>query len=552
MLRAIRRNQRGQALILVALGMVAICGMVALAVDAGQLYFARRLMQNAVDAGALAGAQELVGSTSNPSGNPPSARYQAMQETFKTLGLVPTNPSGSAFYNSTPISDTVGGYTVTVSAPTGYNSKRVQVMAQKTASTSFARVLGISTVRIVTIALAEAGTNPKTYALFAFQSGGSGNTIYDDQNGYAQIDDGQDGTDVCNPSDFGTSVSNAKFHVPNPTQASLNVDGSMTVNQASDNHALFTFWVSPVAFGSGVDPQPDYFGPDTSSITLTNPGRTHIVPGGSQTIANYTAIGGRSVTISNTSLTQDYYVYVPGKYTQNLTIPWNQSGDAKNSVYIFLNGIYDFVGANLTTTGGYIANTSDGLPHYSGNDAVTDLPAAADGTNGVEFVMDTTSTYSATNSDLPGAGSAFFVAPSLIPTGTQHLAFYFPKTNTVSGTVWSETFDASTSTSPRYQVWGSVYSADANSSMTLTGVELGPHNLAPTNGLAGSDNQYAINGEFIAPDLQLLNGNVLGNTPGSSSTCPVPGAVVPGSPALLVQFNIRFAPAPGVNSYLVG
>ena len=273
MLRTIRRSRQGQVLVLVALGMVAICGMLALAVDAGQLYFARRFMQNAVDAGALAGAQELVGTTANPSGNPPSARYQAMQETFKSLGLTPTNSSGSSFYNSTPISDTVGGQTVTVSAPLGYNNKQVRVTAQKTAATSFAKVLGISTVVILTTAVAEAGTNSKTYALFAFQSGGSGNTIFDDQNGYAQIDDGQDGADVCSPSDFGTSVSNAKFHVPNPTQASLNVNGSMTVNQASDNHALFTFWVSPVGYGSGVEPQPDYFGPDTSSITPSNPGR---------------------------------------------------------------------------------------------------------------------------------------------------------------------------------------------------------------------------------------------------------------------------------------
>ena len=91
MLQDIRRSRRGQVLVLVALGMVAICGMMALAVDAGQLYFARRFMQNAVDAGALAGAQELVGTNANPTGNPASARYQAMQETFKSLGLTPTN-----------------------------------------------------------------------------------------------------------------------------------------------------------------------------------------------------------------------------------------------------------------------------------------------------------------------------------------------------------------------------------------------------------------------------------------------------------------------------
>jgi len=43
---------------------------------------------------------------------------------------------------------------------------------------------------------------------------------------------------------------------------------------------------------------------------------------------------------------------------------------------------------------------------------------------------------------------------------------------------------------------------------------------------------------------------VLGNAVGSPAACPS-GTLDPGSPALLVQYNWRFAPAPGVNSYLV-
>ena len=63
-----RRTRRGQAIVLMALAMVAICGMMALAIDAGRLFFQRRLMQDAVDAGALAGAQALVGTVANPNG----------------------------------------------------------------------------------------------------------------------------------------------------------------------------------------------------------------------------------------------------------------------------------------------------------------------------------------------------------------------------------------------------------------------------------------------------------------------------------------------------
>ena len=84
--------------------------------------------------------------------------------------------------------------------------------------------------------------------------------------------------------------------------------------------------------------------------------------------------------------------------------------------------------------------------------------------------------------------------------------------------------------------------------MVLTGVELGPHDPRPD--LNGSGRQYAVNGEFIGGFLNMNGGNVLGNALGNPVTCPS-GSLDPGLPALLVQYNWRFAPAPGVNSYLV-
>ncbi len=40
------------------------------------------------------------------------------------------------------------------------------------------------------------------------------------------------------------------------------------------------------------------------------------------------------------------------------------------------------------------------------------------------------------------------------------------------------------------------------------------------------------------------------NAAGTPATCPG-GSIGFGNPALLVQFSLKFAPAPGVNSYLV-
>src|SRR5947208_16579576 len=95
----IRRRKSGQAIVIMALAMVAICGMLALAIDAGRLYFQRRLMQDAVDSGALAGAQSLVGTVANPNGQPNYALYYAMDDTFAVFNQNPANNDpNSSFY----------------------------------------------------------------------------------------------------------------------------------------------------------------------------------------------------------------------------------------------------------------------------------------------------------------------------------------------------------------------------------------------------------------------------------------------------------------------
>jgi hypothetical protein len=112
---------------------------------------------------------------------------------------------------------------------------------------------------------------------------------------------------------------------------------------------------------------------------------------------------------------------------------------------------------------------------------------------------------------------------------------------------------------PRFQIWGSVFDSSANggttggTGMTLTGVELGPHNMSPADdanpGGPGSAGQYAVTGEFIGFTLTIDDGAVQGNASGGPASCPA--GITAGHPALLVQYNKNFAPAPGVNSFLV-
>ncbi len=562
MLIEIRRRRAGQAIVIMALAMVAICGMLALAIDAGRLYFQRRLMQDAVDAGALAGAQDLVTTTSYPNGNPSNALFHALEDSFSVFSLAPTHTSSTdPFYSSPPgntVTDTVGNppYTVTAVAPSGYNNKQIQVTVNYNAVATFAQVLGFNSLAIVATATAEAGTNAKTYAIFAYGGIGTGNTINIQGGGYGQVDNGLDGTDVCSATPSGETISNAKIHVPTGYPGVININGNIFINQANDNQHMAKYWVTQPPFATGQDPEPNYLIPDTSQIPLAplRSGKLTLNSGNSGTV------GGISVR-NSTSSNHDFYVYHPGKYTTNIVIPQvAPSTDDPNSMYIFANGIYYFTsGSSLVTHGSNISNTQTGLAHYSGAVGATNLPPAADGTDGVEFVFDNGSYYTADNTSTVNGGSVFFVAPNYVPTGSTHVAFYIAQTNAYANP-WSEAFNAQASNTPRYQIWGSVFDSSANggtsggTGMTLTGVQLGPHNLSPSDdtnpGSAGSGGQYTVTGEFIGFTLTIDDGAVLGNSTGAPANCFATG-ITPGHPALLVQYNKNFAPAPGTNSFLV-
>jgi Flp pilus assembly protein TadG len=556
-----RGRRSGQAIVIMALAMVAICGMLALAVDAGRLYFQRRLMQDAVDAGALAGAQSLVGTVANPNGQPNYALFYALDDTLSVFGLDPTNtdPNSSFYTNPTAntVSDTVGGYYVVAVAPTGYNNKQVDVTVSYDTVSTFTRVLGFSQIHILATATAEAGTNAKTYAIFAYGGIGTGNTINAQLAGVGQVDNGQDGADACDLTGAGVSISNAKFHIPT-SSGLLNINGKLIINQGSDNQNMAQFWDTAPPFGTGQDPKPDYQAPNISLITTLDPPQVTIsnIPanGGTATVP-----GAPNVVLHNpTPIARDYIVYFPGKYTTPLVIP--RVGDNLTSRYIFLNGVYYFpTGGSLTIAGGTVANTSTGMPHYVGGVGASDLPPGADGTDGVEFYLDGASTFAAANTALL-ASSVFFVAPNIVQPamgpnggGSSHIAFYIATTNIAPVSWTDQNFDATLSTAPIFQIWGTVFDgSEGGGSLYLRAVQLGPHKLNPTD--ADPSGQYAVNGELIGFTMTIDVGNIFGSSAGSPPDC---SSGTPdwtghrGTPGLLVQYNKDFAPKPGVNSYLV-
>lgn len=132
---AFRRFRSGQALVLISLSLVVLLGFGALAVDIGLLYYTKRRMQTAADAGAVAAAQSL-----NNGGSYTTAT-QAAADIAKLDGF--DNTAGT-------------GVTVTATEPTisPYNtSSYVQVTISQPQPTYFLNVLGYSTVTVSTQAI---------------------------------------------------------------------------------------------------------------------------------------------------------------------------------------------------------------------------------------------------------------------------------------------------------------------------------------------------------------------------------------------------------------
>lgn len=144
-------GERGQTLVLFVFALAALMGFVALTVDVGLAYVARRDMQNAADAASLAGADLLA------EGAPTSV---AVAEAYE-------------FAENNGYSDGVGDVSVSVnvpptSGPNSGDSDFVEVVIERNVSTFFATALGKDTWEVAARAVAglEAQANAE-YALIA-------------------------------------------------------------------------------------------------------------------------------------------------------------------------------------------------------------------------------------------------------------------------------------------------------------------------------------------------------------------------------------------------
>jgi Flp pilus assembly protein TadG len=159
------RSEDGSVTVLTAVSLIAVLGMMGLAIDVGQIRLAKQRLQMVADAAALAGALELsqCGGTANCSA----------MNTAAQAALTENSLTGSTVLNHcAPSSTTI--LTVTVnngpcalaSDPHNGNTSYVEVVISQPQPTYFASVLGINSILIKTRAeAARAGGNTCMYAL---------------------------------------------------------------------------------------------------------------------------------------------------------------------------------------------------------------------------------------------------------------------------------------------------------------------------------------------------------------------------------------------------
>jgi len=138
-----KRRDKGQVLVLVALAIFVLLGFAALGIDVGFMYSVRHELQRSADAGALAGASRWIEVGSQWSSNPSDPVMVASRERAKDYAIINK-------VAPTPLDRLTE---VAVDFP---SQDRIRVTTQRTAPLFFARVLGRDNQVISATAVAEA------------------------------------------------------------------------------------------------------------------------------------------------------------------------------------------------------------------------------------------------------------------------------------------------------------------------------------------------------------------------------------------------------------
>ena len=165
------RSESGSAAVMVAVSLIAILGMMGLAIDVGQLRLAKQRLQLAADASSLAGALEgsLCAGTANCDMLTTAAQSALSENGLTGSTLLKNCAAGSL--TSLTVTVNNGPCALGAANPHNGNTNYVEVVISQPQPTYFAGVLGISSVLIK--ARAEAGLGASQNCIYTLGSTGT-------------------------------------------------------------------------------------------------------------------------------------------------------------------------------------------------------------------------------------------------------------------------------------------------------------------------------------------------------------------------------------------
>ncbi|PSR28691.1 MAG: hypothetical protein C7B43_09770 [Sulfobacillus benefaciens] len=296
--------QQGQVLPLVALFLPLLIGMAGLALTVGTVYFGQAKLQNAVDAAALAGAQEM--NTSDPNAPGDQATLVTQDDASATHVVVQTQ-----------------------TAP----PNTVLAQAQAQVPGTFATLFGIKTFTVKARAVASYGAGqPFNYAVFQGDPRASDPKLL--LNG---------STDVTSSSGSGANVhSNNKVYLNGNTtvEGSCGGNPSATLNGNGSCRQGLIQNASEIAMPQWTIPQAT---PSGATIIGSSSNPKGLTVNGNNTVSGNYVIYGTLIINGNSTVTGHYLV-------EDGSVIINGNATVQGSITVFGGGIY--CGGNITQSGG--------------------------------------------------------------------------------------------------------------------------------------------------------------------------------------------------------
>lgn len=358
------RSESGQVLAVTALGMLVLLGIMGMALDAGMFFRAKRTVEIAADAAAVAGALDY--------------RYNNDDDSAIAAGQAAAAQNG--------YTNGQDGVTVSINIPPKYgelagNSGYIEAIVQAQSPTYFMKMLGINSVNIASRAVAGTGS---TYAcIWALDRSGSSVSI----NGSADLY-----TPRCSIyDDSAASDALTLTGGGSVTARSIGIVGNYSVSNNGSLSPTPETGLAPAA-----DPLAGLAAPTVSTDTCSGSNCNISVSGGSNITlqpGTYSSIsnsgsgtitfasGNYIITGSVTSSSNGGIVFGPGNYTIG-----GELSDTGGSYMTFGTGLY-IVGGTLKLTGsGNIAG--NGITFY------TEGSSSVAGGSNLSLTAPTSGTYS--------------------------------------------------------------------------------------------------------------------------------------------------------------